>query len=128
MTGRELAAKAGLWNINVSRYEAGGNEPSVAMADKLAAALGVALDELMRDGEDNAAPSPTLATPKFAACLRSLRVVRGLNVAALAKASGIDATQLGRYESGTREPLLSSASRLADALGVTLDQLAGRNP
>ena len=41
---------------------------------------------------------------------------------------GISSMSYRRYESGEREPNVSKFCELADYFGVTLDQLAGREP
>src|SRR5678815_2859794 len=46
--------------------------------------------------------------------------------AALAKAAGVSLRQLARYEAGDQQPVLSAAVALADALGISMDQLAGK--
>lgn len=48
-----------------------------------------------------------------------------MSVTELARVSGIQYRQLHRYLSGAREPSLSEAKRMADALQTTLDRLAG---
>jgi transcriptional regulator with XRE-family HTH domain len=60
--------------------------------------------------------------------LKTLRQARGLSQAQLAKLSGIPKGTLLQWEYGLRTPLLDAAVKLADALGVTLDELAGREP
>lgn len=57
----------------------------------------------------------------FADKLKHLRQERGLSQAAFAESSGIPLGSLRDYEQGKREPLLSNAQRLADALDVPLD-------
>lgn len=44
----------------------------------------------------------------------------------LANAAGIGLRQVARYEAGEQEPTLARAAALAEALDLTLDQLAGR--
>lgn len=44
----------------------------------------------------------------------------------LAERAGISKRSVAAYESGEAQPTLSLAIRLADALGVSLDELAGR--
>jgi transcriptional regulator with XRE-family HTH domain len=64
----------------------------------------------------------------FAGTLTRLREARGLTVYALAKAAGVDASQLRRIESGERMPTWPTLRKLASALGVSLaefDHLAG---
>jgi transcriptional regulator with XRE-family HTH domain len=49
-----------------------------------------------------------------------------LSQAELAKKAGISLRQLARYEAGDQQPVLSAAVALADALGISMDQLAGK--
>jgi transcriptional regulator with XRE-family HTH domain len=60
--------------------------------------------------------------------LKRLRERRGLSQAALARAAGVPLGTLRGWEYARRTPLLDAAARLADALGCTLDELAGRKP
>jgi transcriptional regulator with XRE-family HTH domain len=60
--------------------------------------------------------------------LKALRQARGLSQAQLAKLSGIPKGTLLQWEYGLRTPLLDAALKLADALEITLDELAGREP
>lgn len=48
-----------------------------------------------------------------------------MSQAGLAAAVGINTRQINRYESGEQQPALGVAQRLAVALGVSLDELAG---
>jgi transcriptional regulator with XRE-family HTH domain len=50
----------------------------------------------------------------------------GLSQAERAKKAGISLRQLARYEAGDRQPVLSAAVALADALGIPMDELAGK--
>jgi transcriptional regulator with XRE-family HTH domain len=61
----------------------------------------------------------------FADKLRELRQAGGMTQAALSDRSGIPLPTIRDYEQGKREPLLSSAWRLARALGVSLDVFPG---
>src|SRR3954463_15684990 len=63
--------------------------------------------------------------PDFGEVIRRLRQEAGLSQAALAAAAGIHLRQIHRYESGEQQPALGVAQRMASALGVTLDELAG---
>ena len=60
--------------------------------------------------------------------LKQLRQDRGLSQAELAKLSGVPKGTLLQWEYGKRTPKLDAAVKLADALEVTLDELAGRQP
>src|SRR3954470_14092746 len=44
----------------------------------------------------------------------------------LAKAAGLNVRQIARYEAGEQQPVLSVAVALADALDISLNQLAGQ--
>src|SRR3954454_16084162 len=63
--------------------------------------------------------------PQFGEIIRRLRQEAGMSQAGLAAAVGINTRQINRYESGEQQPALGVAQRLAFALGVTLDELAG---
>lgn len=58
--------------------------------------------------------------------LRTLRQARGLNQSAVAAAIEGTMAQISEYELDKTEPKFSTAIRLADFFGVTLDFLAGR--
>lgn len=57
--------------------------------------------------------------------LRALRTERGLTLAAVAAAAGMDASTLSRLESGARRLTLDHLPTLARALGVRADDLLG---
>src|SRR3954467_12228869 len=61
----------------------------------------------------------------FGEIIKRLRQEAGLSQAGLAAAAGIHTRQITRYESAEQQPALGVAHRLAQALGVTLDELAG---
>lgn len=50
----------------------------------------------------------------------------GLSQAELAKAADVSLRQLARYEAGDQQPAFSVAVALAEALGISLSQLAGQ--
>jgi transcriptional regulator with XRE-family HTH domain len=58
--------------------------------------------------------------------IRSRRIALGLSQAQLAQRAGVSLRQLSRYEAGEQQPVLSAAVTLADALGISLTQLAGQ--
>jgi transcriptional regulator with XRE-family HTH domain len=60
--------------------------------------------------------------------LARLRRERGLSQAALAEAAKVPVGTLRGWEYGRRTPLLDAACRVADALRISLDELAGRTP
>jgi transcriptional regulator with XRE-family HTH domain len=60
--------------------------------------------------------------------IRQRRADLGMSQSDLARAAGVDARQIRRYEAGEQQPLLSVAVAIADALGVSISELAGRAP
>lgn len=56
--------------------------------------------------------------------LRVYRDLRGLTQAALAGRSGVNRVQIADIESGRKSGSIATLRKLADALGVTLDDLA----
>jgi transcriptional regulator with XRE-family HTH domain len=62
----------------------------------------------------------------FPATLRSLRENRGHTQGGLATLAGLPPSVISLYESGSRAPSFDSLIALADALEVSLDDLAGR--
>lgn len=57
--------------------------------------------------------------------MRTRRMAIGMSQAELAERAGIDKRQIRRYEAGEAQPSLSVARGIADALSVSLDELAG---
>lgn len=55
--------------------------------------------------------------------LREWRCERKLTRSQLAQLVGVTASAIGMYETGRRVPNVSMARRLADALGVLVDQI-----
>src|SRR5919202_6166329 len=60
--------------------------------------------------------------------MRKRRTEQGLSQADLAAAVGLDKRQIRRYEAGEAQPSLSAARAIAQALGISLDELAGSEP
>lgn len=62
-------------------------------------------------------------TPFVGPAFRQLREQSGLSQEGLALEAGLDRTYVSGIERGRRNPSLNSMQRLAEALGVTLDQV-----
>jgi transcriptional regulator with XRE-family HTH domain len=58
--------------------------------------------------------------------LRELRTARQLTQTRVAELLGVSPRVYHRWESGAATPLLATVVKIADILGVTLDELAGR--
>jgi len=59
----------------------------------------------------------------FGTRLKRLRAAAGLTQAALADRAGVPLTTLRNWEHDRREPLVTTAGKLARALGVSVDAL-----
>ena len=58
--------------------------------------------------------------------LRTCREEQGISQSALARQIGVVRQVINQYERGRNVPSLAMACQMADALGVSLDALAGR--
>lgn len=58
--------------------------------------------------------------------IKPLRMAAGISQDELARKSLVSRVSIARYESGKREPKLSIAVKLADALGCSVDELIGK--
>jgi len=65
-----------------------------------------------------------LTAKVFGSRLRALRKARGLSQAAVSHAAHLMQRDVSEYERGIRLPRLGAAKRIADTLGVSLDELA----
>jgi transcriptional regulator with XRE-family HTH domain len=61
----------------------------------------------------------------MAEVLRRRRTELGMSQAELAEAAGVDKRQIRRYEAGEQQPVLSVAVAIADALKISVGELAG---
>ncbi len=59
--------------------------------------------------------------------IRRRRAELGMSQADLGAAAGVDARQIRRYEAGQSQPALSVAVAIADALGISLEELASNS-
>src|SRR3954465_1884888 len=62
---------------------------------------------------------------ELADVLRQRRAELGMSQADLAAAAGVDKRQIRRYEAGEQQPLLGVAVAIANALNITVGELAG---
>lgn len=69
---------------------------------------------------------PSLVTANFAQRLKELRTARKLTQTRLAELLAISPRVYSRWETGDVRPHFDTIVRLADILGVSLDELAGR--
>ena len=64
--------------------------------------------------------------PAWAVNVRVMRAKLGLSQAELAKKSGVSKPAVSNIERGRNAPSLQVMTKLADVLGCSLDELAGR--
>ena len=57
--------------------------------------------------------------------IAELRDKKGISQVDLADKSGVSRVMIGKYERGEAAPSIDAAKKIADALGVSLDQLVG---
>ena len=60
--------------------------------------------------------------------IRTIRKARGMTVVDLAKAVGVSHVSVIQWERGTNCPQAEKLPAIADALGVSIDALYGREP
>lgn len=58
--------------------------------------------------------------------LGAIRKARGMTQAELASKSGVPRISIARYEKGRIDPTTAVAKKIADTLGVTVDDLVGK--
>ncbi len=63
---------------------------------------------------------------EIAEVIRERRAELGMSQRDLAQAAGVDVRQIRRYEAGEQQPLLSVAVSIADALKISVGELAGK--
>jgi transcriptional regulator with XRE-family HTH domain len=66
-----------------------------------------------------------MAPTEFGEQLRNVRKEKGLTQAQLAKISGISRRMIVHYETHVKMPPLSKVKKLAEAIGVSADELIG---
>jgi transcriptional regulator with XRE-family HTH domain len=71
---------------------------------------------------------PTEWELAMGARLKDLRLRAGLTQEALARRADVGNDAVRNWERGRRTPGLDMAVKLADALGISLDELVGRTP
>ncbi len=63
---------------------------------------------------------------EIAEVIRERRAELGMSQRDLAQVAGVDVRQIRRYEAGEQQPLLSVAVAIADALKISVGELAGK--
>ena len=120
-TQGELARRAGVRRSSISSYEAASKRPSAPALAAFARALGVPPEQLER-----LLPQPK--TTPLGRELRRLREQCALTQEQLATRIGRNPVTVSCYERGHRHPPTRDLPTLAQALGVSPDQLEGLSP
>lgn len=76
--------------------------------------------------QDAVSPSDAFSSELFAERLAAARKAMGLSQAEVGRRLNIKGDSFGRYERGEVTPSIETAARIASALNVSLDYLAGR--
>ena len=66
------------------------------------------------------------AAVEIAEVIRRRRAELGMSQADLAAAAGVDTRQIRRYEAGQQQPVFSVAVAIANALDISIEELAGK--
>lgn len=64
----------------------------------------------------------------FGASLERILANRSMRPAELCRLTGISSGLMSNYVKGAKVPTLTNAVLIADALGISIDELCGRNP
>lgn len=125
LTMKKLGEMVGASEASISLYETGKHEPSNKILVRIADALHVTVDYLLCHDElpadEDAQEQPTIGSR-----VQELRKKRGLSQEQLADLASLNRVTVAKYESGRIEPGAQALARIADALGVSLDCLMGR--
>lgn len=122
LTQRQLGEMAGVaWSM-ISKYESGQSKPRLKVLMRLGDALGVSVKDLQ--GEEESRPTVELYDG-FSSRLVELRHNKKISMRLLAKKTGIDTSVLTEFELGETTPSTDDIYDLAEALGVTVSELAG---
>jgi transcriptional regulator with XRE-family HTH domain len=122
LTQRQLGEMAGVaWSM-ISKYESGQSKPRLKVLMRLGDALGVSVKELQ--GEEESRPTVELYDG-FSSRLLELRCRKKISLRLLAKRTGIDVSVLNEFEHGELSPSTDDLYDLAEALEVSVSELAG---
>lgn len=108
----------------LQNWEEGITTPSLFYCTLLADVYKVSLDEMCLSRP--AVPCKHLECQPLGARIRLYRKLNGLQQAELAEKIGVKQTFISRWELGYQDPILDYAIKLSDALGISLDELVGR--
>lgn len=123
MSQEELGKHIGVSKVSISGYESGNRTPDVDTLISIADVFNVSLDSLCGRKIDHSEH----ATYTLGERIKHLRELNGQSQVQLSNIIGVGNHTLSRYESGQREPELSTLCKIADAYNATTDYLLGRS-
>lgn len=119
LTQQQVADSLGITNSTYCGYETGKRQPDIAKMKLLASVLDTTGDVLLETGFEQ---SPTMIN----ATLKQILSDRKLKQADLCRMTGIQTSLMSEYISGKKSPAIGNAILIADALGISLDALVGK--
>ena len=131
LSQEELARMLGYQSrSSINKIEAGVQKPPLSTIKAFAKALGLSPNAIVGWQETSAAACASgcnLPRCRFGETLTQLRIRRGYSQKSLAEALDIGRSRLSMYETGQREPDLSTLVFISDFFGVSTDYLLGRD-
>jgi len=125
LTAETLATRVGVTATSLSQIERGAWLPSRMVAQTLATALGLRLEELVDASTLTRLHKERGEPTGFAQRLAQRRGARGLTQAPLAGVAGLKAHYISALEQGLSQPSFEVTTALAAALAVPLEDLLG---
>ena len=114
LSREQLAEKLNVTKYAIINYEQGQRGASIKILNKIAEALGVTINTLLKDENISLGEN-----------IKKLRKDKGLTQDKLSEITKISIASIQRYESGKRQPNIQTVNKFAQALNVSLDDLVG---
>lgn len=118
-TRKDLAQKIGVTESTVSRYESNERTPNLKILKSIADALGVTINDLINNIENNMIDENVSIGDK----IKEYREIINITQKDLAEKSGLSESAIKYYETNKRNPKLETLSKIAEALGISINDL-----
>lgn len=119
LTQSELAELSCCSESSIRKYEKGIRTPGAEMLNKIANALGVSTDELLK---------MNVVSNDIGSKIISAKIFRGLDDESLSKSTGIDELQLRAIQDGRINPTKSELDIITKALNLSVDYFEKNSP
>ena len=117
MTQKELGERCGMFDSAIRRYENGRSVPTLKTIDKIADALDITREELLK------------MNSVIGVNIREARKAKGLTQDELAEKCGMKRQQIGAIENNENgSATIKTIERIASGLDVTAEELLSSNP